>query len=168
MAGPAAPDSTTLQRPFSFWHPAKLLATWFGAGLLPWTPGTWGSLAALPFAWVIDSRTGTFGLLAAAAMVFLVGLWATHVYEQRTGLKDPGAVVIDEVAAQWLTLAVVWPDPLLYGVGFVAFRLADIAKPWPANWIDRRVPGAIGSMLDDLVAAGYAAAALWLLSIAIE
>src|SRR3546814_1284362 len=67
-------------------------------------------------------------------MVFLVGLWATHVYEQRTGLKDPGAVVIDEVAAQWLTLAVVWPDPLLYGIGFVAFRLADIAKPWPANW----------------------------------
>jgi phosphatidylglycerophosphatase A len=82
-------------------------------------------------------------------------------------LHDPGAVVIDEVAGQWLTLAIAPLDPLAFLLGFVLFRVADVLKPWPASWLDRRVGGAFGVMIDDVAAALYAggilAIVLWLL-----
>lgn len=145
-------------------HPATLLATWFGIGLLPRAPGTWGSLAALPFAWFIRDGFGAVGLAVAAAGLFIVGLWAASVYVRQAGEADPGAVVIDEVAGQWLVLLAVPPDPVLYGAGFVLFRITDIFKPWPASWIDRTVKGGFGVMLDDTAAALYAGAALYALS----
>jgi len=149
-------------------HPAVLLATWFGTGLLPRAPGTWGSLAALPFAWFIHGVAGPFGLAAAVVVVFAVGVWASDVYVRRAGVADPGAVVIDEVAGQWLVLVVVPPDLLLYGLGFVLFRLADIVKPWPASWADRTIKGGLGVMLDDVLAAVYAGAALLALATMME
>ncbi|MDP7650110.1 MAG: phosphatidylglycerophosphatase A [Rhodospirillales bacterium] len=145
-------------------HPVVLLATWFGAGLLPWAPGTWGSLAALPFAWFIHDAFGVVGLAIATAGIFVIGLWAASVYVRRDGEADPGAVVIDEVAGQWLVLVAVPPDFILYGIGFVLFRIADIFKPWPASWIDRTVKGGLGVMLDDTAAALYAGVALYVLS----
>ena len=66
--------------PLPFSHPASLLATWFGAGLLPKAPGTWGSLAALPFGLAIASVAGPWGLLAAALVVLVLGAWAAGVY----------------------------------------------------------------------------------------
>ena len=141
--------------------PAGIAATWFGTGLLPRAPGTWGSLAALPFAWVIASAGGTTGLLAAVAAVSAIGLWATALSLKRPIGDDPGAIVIDEVAGQWLTLAVVPPGLLAYAVGFLYFRLFDVLKPWPVSWADRRLKGAFGVMADDLVAAVYAGAATW-------
>jgi phosphatidylglycerophosphatase A len=145
-------------------RPALWLATWFGAGLLPKAPGTWGSLVALPFAWGLVWWGGPWLLLAAAAVVFGLGLWAAGRYMQAVGVHDPGAVVIDEVAAQWLTLCVAPLNPLAYLLGFVLFRIADVLKPWPASWLDRRVGGALGVMVDDLAAALYAGAALWLIA----
>jgi phosphatidylglycerophosphatase A len=145
-------------------HPAALLATWFGAGLLPRAPGTWGSLAALPFAWFIRDGFGVVGLAVAAAGLFVIGLWAASVYVRRGGEADPGAVVIDEVAGQWLVLVAVPPNLALYAAGFVLFRIADIFKPWPASWIDRTLKGGLGVMLDDTAAALYAGAALYALS----
>lgn len=147
-----------LHRPgAAFW-----LATWFGSGLLPAMPGTWGALASLPFAWVLASLGGPWLVVAAAAVVFVVGLWASARYMDAVQVHDPGPVVIDEVAAQWLTLAFMPLDPLVYALGFVFFRIADVMKPWPVNWLDRRVGGAIGVMIDDVVAALYAGVALWL------
>ena len=144
-----------------FWRPPILLATWFGSGLLPGMPGTWGSLAALPFAWVIHLFYGPIGLTLAACIVFGVGVWAAEVYANESGADDPGAVVIDEVAGQWLTLALAAPlDPLFYALGFVFFRIADILKPWPVGWADQRLKGGLGIMVDDILAAFYAAAAL--------
>jgi len=139
-----------------FWHPAVLLATWFGAGLLPVVPGTWGSLAALPFAWAIQSRWGDAALAAGAVLVFAVGWWVAGVVGRASGVKDAGAIVIDEVAAQWLVLAAAPLDPFAYALGFLLFRVADILKPWPASWADRRVGGGLGVMLDDVFAAIYA------------
>jgi phosphatidylglycerophosphatase A len=133
-----------------------VLGTWFGAGLLPGMPGTWGSLAALPCAWVIHSLSGAAGLGIAAAIVFVVGCWAADTIARTSGLTDPGAIVIDEVAAQWLVLLPVPLDPLSYAVAFLLFRLFDIWKPWPVGWLDRRVHGGLGIMLDDLLAAVYA------------
>jgi phosphatidylglycerophosphatase A len=142
--------------------PALWLATWFGAGLLPGAPGTWASFAALPFAWALVWAGGPWLLLAAAAVVFAIGLWAADRYMQAVGVHDPGAVVIDEIAGQWLTLCVAPLNPLAYLLGFVLFRITDVLKPWPASWLDRRVGGAFGVMIDDVPAGLYAGLLLWL------
>ena len=87
---------------------------------------------------------------------------------QALGQKDPGWIVIDEVAAVWAVLGPLdlWVGPLdwrAYGAAFVFFRIFDILKPWPARLIERRVPGGPGIMLDDLVASVYALPPLALL-----
>ena len=153
-AAPPAPAKP----PLSFWHPASLLATWFGSGLLPKAPGTWGSLAALPFAFLIVTLAGTWGLFAAAILATLLGVWAAGVYAARSGQSDPQRVVIDEVAGQWLALLPVAQDLRFYAVAFLAFRFFDIVKVWPAGRIDRELKGGWGIMLDDVVAGIYAAA----------
>jgi phosphatidylglycerophosphatase A len=145
------------------WHPAVLLGTWFGVGLLPVMPGTWGSLVALPCAWAIRALWGASGLGVAVAVTVAVGCWATAKIAKASGVKDPGAVVIDEVAGQWVALLPASLDPLSYGLGFLLFRIFDIWKPWPVRWADCHVHGGFGIMLDDLLAAVYAALALLVL-----
>src|SRR5436309_5862065 len=88
----------------SWSHPAALIATGCGVGLLPLMPGTWASLAALPCGWVIRSLGGTTGLGIAAAIAFALGCWAAARVAAAGGHHDPGFIVIDEVAAQWLVL----------------------------------------------------------------
>lgn len=151
---------TRLPKDLPAGHPAAWLATWFGSGLLPWAPGTWGSMAALPFAWAIYAWTGPVGLAVATVIVFAVGTWAADVYARHDEDGDPGPVVIDEVAGQWMVLIVVEPGLIVYAVGFALFRFADIVKPWPASWADRSLKGGLGIMLDDIFAAVYAGAAL--------
>jgi len=130
-----------------------VLATWFGAGRLPVAPGTWGSLAALPCAWVIVWVGGHFMLAIAALFVFAVGCWAS---DAATDDKDPGYIVIDEVAAQFLVLLAAPLDWRAYAAGFVLFRVFDIWKPLPIRHVERAVPGGLGIMLDDVIAAIYA------------
>jgi phosphatidylglycerophosphatase A len=140
-----------------------LVATWFGVGFLPISPGSWGSLAALPFAWAITSLGGITGLGIAAAIAFLAGWWAAATVAQASAVEDPGAIVIDEVVAQWLVLLAAPPAPLPYALAFLLFRIFDIWKPWPARWADRHVKGGLGIMLDDLFAAVYAVLTLLVL-----
>lgn len=144
---------------------AGLLATWFGAGLLRPAPGTWGSLAALPLAWVLASLGGPVLLAAAAIGLLGVGCWAAGAYAREIGMDDPRTVVIDEVVGQWLALLAVPPDLLLYAIGFLLFRATDILKPWPASLIDRRVHGGPGIMLDDAVAGLYAGLILYAIAV---
>ncbi len=151
--------------PLPLSHPACLLSTWFGAGLLRPASGTWGSAAALPFAWVFLWFGGPWLLLVAAGVVFAIGCWAADVYEKADGGKDPGAVVIDEVAGQWLVLVAAPLNPLAFFVGFFLFRLLDVLKPWPASWADKQVKGGFGIMLDDILAALYALAIMYGLTI---
>ena len=141
---------------------ALLLATWFGVGYAPKAPGTFGSAAALPFAWAIAAFCGSWALVPAAALLFLVGWAASNRVVASSRSSDPQIIVVDEVVGQWLTLAVTPPDPLAYALGFALFRAADILKPWPASWADRQVKGGLGVMLDDVLAALYSAALLWL------
>jgi phosphatidylglycerophosphatase A len=143
--------------------PATLLATWFGAGFLPVAPGTWASLAALPCAALLVWLGGPVLVLAAGVAVFVLGIWAADAYMQTVQVHDPSAIVIDEVVGQWVTLALLPLDPVIYALGFVLFRVLDVLKPWPANFIDRAVTGGFGVMLDDVVAGAYAAGALWLM-----
>jgi phosphatidylglycerophosphatase A len=148
-----------------FFHPATLLATWFGCGLARFAPGTAGSLAALPCAAGLWLLGGAWLLGTAVALVFLAGLWASARYAGAMGGGDPGAVVIDEVAGQWLAVVLLPADPLAYFLAFVFFRLFDIAKPWPVGWLDRTLKGGLGIMVDDLMAGLYAGVlgyGLWL------
>jgi len=145
----------------SFWHPVCLISTGCGLGMLPWFPGTWASLAALPMAWFIREQAGTAGLAAAAAGLFLIGLWTSRVYTRRTREHDPGAIVVDEIAAMLLVLIMVPLHWSWFGAGFVLFRIADIFKPWPVSWADRSIGGGLGVMVDDIGAALYAMAVLW-------
>jgi len=137
-----------------------LFVTWFGAGWLPWAPGTWGSLAALPFAWAILYYGGP-GLLAIAAFtLFVLGCRASEVALQESDVKDPGWIVIDEVVGQWLTLLAVPFGIVGFAQAFILFRLFDIWKPWPISWADRELDGGFGVMADDVIAAIYAAIVL--------
>lgn len=142
-----------------------VLATWFGCGLSQKAPGTIGSLGALPFAAGLSALAGPdlspLVLVTAAVLLFGVGIVVSARYADALGREDPGAVVIDEVVGVWLTLAVAPLDPWAYAVGFLAFRVADITKPFPVSFADRRIGGGLGIMLDDVVAAGYSALVLW-------
>ncbi len=145
-------------------HPASLVATWFGVGLAPIAPGTWGSLAALPVGWLVYLYAGRWALLAAAALTLAAGIWASEVIVRRGTARDPGLIVIDEVSGMLLTLAF---TPLTwwgFAIAFVAFRVADVVKPFPANWCDAHVHGGFGVMLDDIVAALHAGITTWLIT----
>jgi phosphatidylglycerophosphatase A len=143
--------------------PAALLATWFGTGFLPVVPGTCASVAALPCAALLVWLGGPTLLLAVGTALFVVGMWAADAYMAAVKVHDPAAIVIDEVVGQWVTVALLPLDPVVYALGFVLFRVLDVVKPWPANFIDRAVTGGLGVMLDDVVAGAYAAGALWLI-----
>jgi phosphatidylglycerophosphatase A len=128
---------------------AEMIAGVFGIGRFPWAPGTLASFVAV----VAGAGLLHFSpwLLAAAAIVATVaGLWA--IAATGAGAADPGWVVIDEVAGQWLTMLAL-PRPTLPGLlaAFLLFRLLDIAKPGPIGWADRR-HDAIGVMADDVIA----------------
>ena len=146
-----------------YWPPwrdgATFIATFGGAGLLPRAPGTWGSLAALPFGWLILEAFGWRGVLAASLLVAILGWWASRAVLARTGSKDPGAIVIDEVAGQLLCLSVARTELWHFALAFAVFRVMDILKPFPANLADRKAGGGFGVMADDIVAGIYALAA---------
>jgi phosphatidylglycerophosphatase A len=142
-----------------FFRPTTLIATWFGVGLIRRAPGTWGSLAALPCAAGLHLLGGPWLLAGATGLVALAGVWASGRYAAALASGDPGAVVVDEVAGQWLALLPLPLDLWWYAAAFALFRLFDIAKPWPIGWLDRNLHGGRGIMADDL-AAGLAAGAL--------
>lgn len=146
-----------------FTHPAVLAGTVCGIGFLPVAPGTWGSLAALPIAWVVLGWAGWPVLLMLAVVVFVLGVWAADVYIAANGEEDPSEIVIDEVAAQLAVLAVAPRVLAAFAAGFVLFRIADIVKPFPAGWADRTIKGGLGAMADDVFAAVWAAAGLAIL-----
>ena len=135
---------------------AKTIATVFGVGLSPTAPGTAGSVVARPFAWLIAMWAGRFGLMLAAIVVLGVGAWACEIYARRKAEVDPKECVIDEVAGQWIVCAFAPLSLPAYALAFVLFRVFDILKPWPINWVERNTPGGLGIMLDD-VAAGLMA-----------
>lgn len=142
---------------FSLWrHPAQLLAFGFGAGLAPRAPGTVGSLVALPV-YLLLTPLSVPVYLAVVSGLFFLGVWVTGRAERETGVHDHPGIVFDEIVGQLaaLTLAPVSVVALLLGFGF--FRLFDIWKPFPISWLNHRVPGGWGIMVDDL-AAGIAAA----------
>ena len=142
---------------------STVISTWFGAGLLPLAPGTWGTIAAVPLAWALDRVGGEVALVTALVIVTVVGSIAADVYCKATGRHDNQKIVVDEVAGYLLTLVAVTRTPLHLVLAFVLFRLFDIWKPPPVRSIDRHVHGGFGVVADDLGAGVYGAIVLWLL-----
>jgi len=138
-----------------FTHPVHFLAYGFGAGLSPKAPGTMGTLVAMPIylllAYCSRDAYYAFLLVGLVAGVFICGYTAGIM-----GIDDPKGVVWDEIIGYLITmlglpLGWVW----MLG-GFLLFRLFDIWKPWPIRWVDRRIKGGVGIMLDDVIAAIFA------------
>lgn len=130
-----------------------------GVGYFPKAPGTWGSLLALLVWWAMDLHA-LQARLWALVVAFAVGTLATAVYEKTYQRHDPKEVVVDELVGQWLTLTFVSISLPSLVTGFVLFRFFDILKPFPIDWVDRKLPGAWGTMLDDVLAGVFAAGAL--------
>jgi phosphatidylglycerophosphatase A len=143
---------------FNLSDPATWVATWFGSGFLRPAPGTWGTLAAIPFGYAIYFTGGVTALLAAIVLVTLLGVWATKRVQGHLGEHDNSTIVIDEVVGIWIVLCVTPVDLVSYGAAFALFRIFDVIKPFPISWLDNNIPGAWGVMIDD-IAAGLVAAA---------
>lgn len=145
---------------FAFSHPAHIIAFGFGAGLVPYAPGTAGTVLAYPLWRMLALALPAPVLIALVALFFALGVWACEVTGRRLGIADHSAMVWDEVVAFLLVLAIVPPEILWQGAAFVLFRLFDIAKPPPIRWFERRYRGGFGVMFDDLIAAGFTLLAL--------
>jgi phosphatidylglycerophosphatase A len=149
---------------------ARLIGTVFFVGNLRPAPGTWGSFAALPFAYLIYQVGGIYLFLVSIVFGFLKGWWATAQMTKGAADHDPSEIVIDEVIGQWIALLpmfyaalsleinpmVLWPGWI---AAFILFRAFDILKPGPIGWADKR-DDALGVMLDDVLAGVFAAVGL--------
>ena len=132
--------------------PRALVATGFGCGFSPVAPGTAGSLLGTVVWWFAFADLDFHLRAAAAVAAFIVSVPIVDGVVKRRRLGDERAIVLDEIVGVWFALLFVPKSILWAAAGFVLFRMADIAKPWPVSLIDTRVPGGLGIMADDLVA----------------
>jgi phosphatidylglycerophosphatase A len=146
---------------------AWALATFFGTGFLRPGPGTWGSAAGL-FLWLAAAHWLhpspahlAAGTAIAALIAVLVGIPASSIVAREAATDDPGFVVLDEVAGQWIALIAATTRPWEWLTAFLLFRVFDILKPSPARQFDRMHSG-FGIMMDDVAAGAYALTILWL------
>jgi phosphatidylglycerophosphatase A len=144
-----------------------MIATLLGVGYIRPAPGTWGSLVALPYAWLVHVIGGFPLLVLGVFVAFLKGWWATSKMTEGSDDHDPSEIVVDELVGQWIALLplsyaawsmgisilAMWPGWI---AAFALFRLFDIWKPWIIGWADRR-GDALGVMLDDVFAGVFAA-----------
>jgi len=130
------------------WHN---LAFGFGSGLMPKAPGTWGSLVALPFVPLWQLLPG-WGYLLMLGLTMLFGVWLCGKVARELGVHDHEGIVWDEFVGIWITFWLVPEGWYWLLLGFVVFRVMDIAKPWPISWVDRHIHGGVGIMLDDILA----------------
>ncbi len=138
--------------PKSVWrNPIHFLAFGFGSGAAKKAPGTFGTLAAIPFYLLMQPLDeSAYGWLLLA--IFLVGIYLCDKTSKDLGVHDHSGIVWDEFVGYWITM---WfaPTGWLYILfGFALFRLFDILKPWPISWVDKKVHGGFGIMLDDVLA----------------
>lgn len=132
-------------------NPVHALAFGFGSGLSPKAPGTMGTLAAIPLYLLMSSLP----LIAYAAMLivtFTVGVYLCDKTSRDLGVHDHPGIVWDEFVGYWITMFAAPAGWLWVVIGFLWFRLFDVLKPWPINWLDEKVEGGFGIMIDDVLA----------------
>ncbi len=135
-----------------FQNPIYFIAFGFGTGLMPAAPGTWGTLAAVPLYLLLIGTHWTVYLFITL-IAFVLGVWVCEKVSQELGVHDYKGIVWDEVVGYLLTMFMA-PKGLFWMIcGFILFRIFDIWKPNPIKYIDQKVPGGLGIMLDDVLAA---------------
>lgn len=142
--------------------PVLFLAFGFGAGLAKKAPGTIGTIIAIPvYLMLIQGNLVYYSL--ATILVILSGIWICGSAAEKLGEHDFSGIVWDEIAGYLVTM---WLVPYSWQTivsGFILFRVFDIFKPWPINWIDTKVHNGLGIMLDDLIAGCFAGLILLLI-----
>ncbi len=142
--------------------PASFLALGFGTGLAPVAPGTVGTVPGVLLCLLISGLplVGYVGVVAAAAAI---GVWACGSTSRQLGTHDHGGIVWDEIVSFLITMIAVPVSAVTLLIGFLLFRVFDILKPWPIGWLDEKVDGGLGIMIDDVVAGLLACLCLHLL-----
>ena len=138
--------------------------SFFGIGYIPIASGTFGSLAGLLLGYIINQINFNLFYLLIPIML-LMGIIGSNLYEEQSGVKDSKIIVIDEVVGQLISMMFFMHNNMLIVISFFIFRLFDICKPWPASYIDKKIKGGMGVMLDDVVAGIYTAITLYIISI---
>jgi phosphatidylglycerophosphatase A len=133
-------------------NPAYFIAFGFGSGLSPVAPGTFGTLTAIPLYWLLSFCSWPM-YFVITVFAFILGVYVSDIVSRDLGEHDYKGIVWDEVVGYLLTMFLVPKGWLWALAGFVLFRLFDICKPWPIGWVDARVKGGMGIMLDDVIAA---------------
>ena len=136
-------------------NPVHLLSVGFGSGLAPKAPGTFGTIAALPFWYVLQFLPPAY-YVVVLILAFILGVYLCGATADALGVHDHGGIVWDEFVGLWIALFMV---PMHLGwilLGFALFRLFDIWKPWPIRVLDAKVHGGFGIMIDDVLAGVYA------------
>ncbi|MFB2684635.1 phosphatidylglycerophosphatase A [Shewanella mangrovisoli] len=136
-------------------NPIHFLALGFGSGLAAKAPGTFGTLAAVPL-YLLLAQLPLSWYLAVTLVCVLAGIYICDKAAKDMGVHDHGAIVWDEVAGLLITMVAAPAGVLWLVVGFVLFRLFDIIKPWPIRWLDAKVEGGFGIMIDDVLAGIFA------------
>lgn len=136
-------------------HPAHFLALGFGTGLAPIAPGTFGTLLGFPIYVLLADRFAPAELLAAIAVMFVLGVWTCGKTGADLGIADHSAMNWDEIVAFVLILTITPPGWGWQAFAFFAFRFFDVLKPAPIRYFDRTLKGGFGVMFDDIVAAFY-------------
>lgn len=145
-------------------NPVHFLAFGLGSGLSPRAPGTCGTLVAVPL-YLLLSQLPLPLYLLMLIVTFGVGIWLCDKTSRDLGVHDHGGIVWDEFVGYWITMTVAPSGWLWVLAGFVLFRVFDILKPFPINWLDRNLKGGLGIMVDDAVAGSLAWFCLQLLHI---
>jgi len=140
----------------------QFAAIGFGVGAVPGAPGTLGTALAVPL-YLLLRELSPLAYLGVVALLFVAGIAICQAAQRHYGVYDHPAIVWDEIVGYLLTMCAAPPGWLWIAVGFALFRLFDIWKPFPIRRVERTVQGGLGTMLDDVLAAGYAFVALHVL-----
>lgn len=143
----------------NWFNPIHLLAFGFGSGAAPKAPGTWGTLAAVLIYWPLSQLSPEHYLLMLL-VTSVMGIYICGQTARDLGVHDHGSIVWDEFVGFWITMFAAPVGWVWVVVGFVLFRFFDIIKPWPISWIDKKITGGFGIMLDDVIAGVMAALVL--------
>ena len=139
--------------------PTGFLAFGFGSGLAPFAPGTFGTLAAIgPY--LLIAQLSHLWYAAILLLTFLLGIYLCDQASKNLGVHDHGGIVWDEFVGLWITLFMIPMTWYWLLLGFVLFRFFDIVKPFPIKWLDKKVKGGFGIMIDDVIAGVFAWAIL--------
>ncbi|MFW2373840.1 MAG: phosphatidylglycerophosphatase A [Gammaproteobacteria bacterium] len=153
---------------YAIWkYPVHFLAYGFGTGLMPFAPGTFGSLVGVVLFWFMASMAA--GVYAAIVVVmFVVGIFICGQTARDVGAIDPGFIVYDEIVGFLVAMYLLPADWRWIAAGFVIYRIFDIWKPFPIHYVEQHLGLGSGIMTDDVIAGIYTLIILQLALIIIE